>query len=294
MIVPYPEILIYTGLDPSAELEMVHAGAEAAIVKELLWDPEETNHVNKLYDGESKSGAVPHLIGEWKSTEGLGKTDLWLDEKYVSTVIRVSERTPAIKFKNTNTNSTTAYVTVDPANDLITLVRDGTSETVSLTTYTTIATAVAAISALSGWNAEVYHSDYNTILSSNLLEAHGQQAGGWMTSEPAWQYLDMAGKPYRQIELYDDPARIYYAYGFPAGRKRICVSYTSGWDADSMPDYLKDAVRILTKANYAYFLEGDSNIAEYSLGHLRVKYKENTQIALVITMITPYIMKVIV
>lgn len=261
MIVPYEEVLSFTEESESERLERTHKGIDEQVKNWIGWNPEQVAHVNKLYDGS-------------------GTTDLFLDEKHVTAFTRAGLREEAIRIKNISTDATNAYVTVDQANDQISCVQQGGTNagtnTVDLTSDTTLTTVVAAINAFGGgWSSEIVSSNFNSYLSANLLDVDGQFVGAWNGAEPGFYDFDMAGVPFQGVELYEEQGRLYYASGFRKGRKRICVSYTSGYTDALMPDDLKLGVLILVQSISSRSSVGSLNISEYSLGHLRVKYGGN-------------------
>lgn len=290
MIVPLQEVLEYTGQSDTQKLEATHKGVERQVKSWMGWDPEQVVHVNTLYDGKPDrrssarySGAGPHSYpyfdhGYYQSGiyHGYGLADLYLKEKFFSDFTRVAERVEVIRIKNTDTTAQNAYVTIDVSNNLITLVVQGATDSsnpVSLTTNTTMTAVVSAINALgASWSAEMVDTSFSNYDSTNLLDVQGRFVGAWRGSTNALFDFDMAGEPFQGVEVYDTMGKLYYSRGFPSGRKRIAVSYTSGYSEANMPEDLKLGVMELVDAVFSRSAQGGRSIASYSLGHLTVKF----------------------
>lgn len=264
MIVTLDNVKIYLGLDEGDDsenhvIQPIHNSVEQAVKEYIDWEPEETAHVNKLYDGTGD---------KW----------LMLDELYVSAMTRVATvRENAIKVKNTSTDATNAYATVSATG--VTVVVDGgtndDSSTLTFSSYATLTTLVAAIVAVGkGWEAEIYDSDYNGYKSANLLQAYVQFVGSWNGVTASWSYLDMAGEPIQDVRLYADRGAIYYGSGFPSGHRNIAVSYTSGWAAASMPASFQDAVKLGVRYQYEKRNAETVGVSAYTVGSVRVQFSD--------------------
>jgi hypothetical protein len=285
MIVPLQEMLEYTGQSDAWKIEAIHAGIEKQVKSYLAWDPEEVVHTNKLYDGKPDRrngrrypnvGGYSHGYYQNGLYHGYGLSDLYLKEKYISDFTRVAERVEVIRIKNTDATAQNAYVTISVSDNLITLVVQGatdSSNTVSLTTSTTMTAVVTAINAIgASWSAEMVDTNFNNYDSTNLLDVKARFVGAWRGTDGGFVDFDMAGKPFMGVEMYDTQGKLYYGLGFPSGRKRIAVSYTSGYSEANMPDDLKLGIMSLVNSSFNRSTQGTEGISEYSLGHLRVKY----------------------
>ena len=292
MIVPLQEILEYTGQSDAWKIETIHRGIEKQIKTWLAWDPEQVTHTNKLYDGKPDRrrsvARYPGSGGQYNYPyfdhgyyasglyHGYGLPDLYLDEGFFSSFTRAAERVEVLRIKNTDITAQNAYVTIDVSSNIITLVVQGATDstnTVSLTTNTTMTAVVSAINALgASWSAEMIDTNFSNYDSTNLLDVQGRFVGAWRGSANAFYDFDMAGEPFRGVEVYDTQGRLYYSLGFPSGSKRIAISYVSGYSEANMPYDLKLGVMELVDAVFNRNSQGGRSIARYSLGHLSVTY----------------------
>jgi hypothetical protein len=257
------EVKIFLDIEPVDNsqdyiIEPIHNGVDGWVKGYLRWDPEATTHVNKLYDGN-------------------GYTSLFLDEMYISAVKQVSTaRTAAIKIKNTSTDATNAYITVGSTAVVLTVLGgdDVDSDEVDFATYTTLSAVVTQINTIGGgWTSEIYDTDFNGILSTELLEVFNMYCGSRAVTTASWEYLDIPDEPV-SFRLYQNRGEIYCPGGFPEGHRNIAISYTSGYSTTTMPDDLKLAEEIAVKHWYDRWDQESFNFTEYSTGHTRIHYAD--------------------
>lgn len=237
-------------------IDGIHEGVEKAIKKEIGWEPEEVIHVNKLYDGT-------------------GSDILFLDELYISSVIRTAYKTTGIKIKNTSIDATNAYITITTTTMTLVVVggTNNDSTALSLTTYSTLTLLVTAINAIGkGWVASIYDTDYASYKSTNMIPVTGFFCGSWDGVTATDYYLDMAGQPISGIELYDTQGAVYSPSRFGNGRKNIVVSYTGGYTAASMPNDLQLAVKMGVKYQFQKHGYNAEGVKSFTIGDLRMDF----------------------
>lgn len=200
--------------------------------------------------------------------DGTGTQNLFLKNYPITALTRlVLGTTEAIKVHNTNTHS---EVSVSVSSTGITLSRDGSTDaTLTFANYPTMATMAAAISAAgNGWSGEVISSLYNSFKSSYLLTRYGANA---MDSNRVYLYM-----PYEDaeddFEVYEEQGRIFLPGGFPLGRNNVFVSYTAGYDAATMPEDLKLAVKILTQSFYEKTKSDSWSLVKYQTGDIMEQF----------------------
>ncbi len=197
--------------------------------------------------------------------DGTGNNYLTLDNYPIISFNRLSIGTDdAISIKNTNTGAHAA-VTVNSTS--VVLVKDGTTNTLSLTTYSTMTTLVAAINLLSGWTAALLDSDYATYPSSILLEKYGLQC-----INNNYVYLEMPDEGEDDFEVNPTTGIIYSPFGFPVGVRNIYVDYTAG--LSTIPEDLKLAIKIIVKYLYQRRSEESFGAASFSTGGISVSFAE--------------------
>lgn len=260
MILPKQEMLELVGESDSFDLDFAHRGVEKEIKNYCNWEIESATYTNRLIDG---SGT------DW----------LKLGMKNITALTRIAVNLePAIKIKHSTASSNAyahvAYTDNAPMSLGLEVVdgADVSSATPLLfATYTTMATLIAQITG-NGWSAEVYDSDYNTMLSTNLLEIDNLYCGTWDGEDPGWEYLYMPGRPIRGFTEQREQAALYRSGGWPKGIKNIPVTFTAGWTTANMPADLKQAVASMISYFYTKHQQGTTGIKSFSLGHLRIDY----------------------
>ena len=200
-----------------------------------------------------------------KYYNGNGAEYLLLDYYPITALTRVAiGRRSAIRIKNTS-DYTSATISVNSTGLVFT--KDDTSDaTVTFASNTTMSAVVTAINALgSGWSAVIESSDYTSFKSSELVEMFGRSA-----IDDNWVYLDMPNQAIDDFEVYPDSGEIYRANGWMSGHRNIFVKHTAGYTADTMPEDLKLAVKILCKYTYQKRNEETFGVGEYWVGDARI------------------------
>ena len=253
-IVSSSVITAYAGASSyDASLQAIHEGIEAYLKKETGQPWESTTYTNKKYNG---SGSYKLLLDEVPI----------ISVKYI-----IIEPYDAIKVKNTLTDTSLASVVVDATN--ITLTVEGGSgagsDTLSKATNTTMALLVAAINAQSanGWSAEIYDSDYNPLLTSQLWtqQLECAQEGGVAQD---WQYLQL-GELAKGIKF--DYSYVYCDSGFPYGFQNIYATYTAGYAA--IPADITLYVLNAVKAMYGTFSQDTEGLKRWRVGDVEYEYE---------------------
>ena len=245
--------------DPSELVETILNGVDQWVNEWCGLDFDETTYTNELYDGTG------HAI-------------LYLRNYPIISIAQISiSRLTAIKVKNTSTDASNAYVSID--SDSVDLVVSGGdnagTNSLALATYTTLADIVTAIDALGGgWDAAICSSNYNDILSSQLIKCQAKFCGGRGNSTAAYEYLEIPDDPISDFEFDVDNGEVYYSGGFSRGRNNVLVTYSAGYSSSDMPHDLKMAVMMSVQYLYQKTKEGGIGLSNYSLGHLNIKYAD--------------------
>ncbi len=198
---------------------------------------------------------------------GLGNTNkvIVVDNYPIISLNRLSVGTEdAIKVTNTNSG---AHASVSCSSSAVTLWKDGTTNTLSLTTYSTMTTLVAAINAVSGWSATLMSSSFGSYPSNILVEKMGLQC-----INSSWVYLQIPDEGMSDFEVYPNEGKIYSLSGFPYGHKNVFVDYNAGYA--TIPDDLKLAVMICVKYIYQRRVEENWGVSNYSIPGISMTFKE--------------------
>lgn len=225
---------------------------------------ESTTYTNDLYDGN-------------------GMTSLFLDNWPITAISRIAiTREDAIKIKNTSTDCTTAYVGISSTAINLTVSggdNEGTDE-ILFADYATMTDVVDQINTLSdeGWSAELYHSDYGDIKSTELLETFAKYCGARANTTANWEYLEMAGEPIVNFKVYKNRGEIYYSGSFPEGEQNIIISHTSGYTSTTMPEDLKKGILISIKFLFSQWKEERLGVTDFSLSGFMTQKLERTEL----------------
>lgn len=246
--------------DPTDIVQTILDSVDKWVKNYCQRDFEQTTYTNELYDGN-------------------GETSLLLDNYPVISITRLAtDRDDAIKIKNTSSDATTAYVSVD--SDGVDLVVSGganeDSSTVDFATYDTMTKVVDQINAVGkGWTAELMDSDYGDLKSTEFLETYAKYCGARAGTTAAWEYLEMAGDPVSEFKVYKKRGEIYYSSGFSEGERNIVISYSAGYASADMPEDLKLAVRILVKNIYQKRNEESFGLEQGSLAYVKRVFEKD-------------------
>jgi hypothetical protein len=156
---------------------------------------------------------------------------------------------------------------------------DAGSSTDLFGTYTTLTLLVAQINAnAADWTAQLDDADYGVFASTNLVEVQNLYAGTWNGADPGWTELMMPGQPIQEYELHAEEGTIYLSGGWRKGVQNIPVTLTAGWTTANMPYDIRQAVAKSIKFIFTRHQQDISaGIAEFDLGHLRIKYDTEMQ-----------------
>jgi len=200
---------------------------------------------------------------------GTGGKYLTLDNYPIVSLSRLSIGTDdVISIKNTNTGAHAA-VSVNPTS--VVLVKDGTTNTLSLTTYSTMTTLVDAINLLSGWTAALLSSSFASYPSSILLEKYGLQC-----INNNLVYLSQPDEGEDDFEVNPTTGIIYSPFGFPVGVRNIYVDYSAG--LSTIPEDLKLAIKLIIKEIYQRRSEESFGVSSFSTGGISVSFAEEIPI----------------
>ena len=232
--------------DPTAIVSTIKSSVEAWVQNIFCRRTFESTAYKEFYDGNGQ-----HFIV--------------LDNYPIISLNRLSFGADDV-IKITNTNSG-AHASVSCSSSTVTLWKDGTSSSLSLTTSNTMTLLVAAINAISGWSAALMQSSFGTYPSNILIEKFGLQC-----IDNNWVYLQMPDEGEDDFDVYPNEGRIYTPFGFPVGRKNIYVDYTAGMA--TIPDDLKLAVYLIVKYIYQRRNEESFGLGSYGLGGLSMSFVE--------------------
>jgi len=232
--------------DPTAIVQVIKDGVEAYIQNEYCKQTLESTNHKDFIDGE-------------------GDQYILLDHYPIISLNRLSIGTEdAISIKNTNSG---AHASVSVSSTAVSLYKDGTTNTLSLSTYSTLTLLVDAINAISGWSAALLQSSFASYPSTVLLEKFGLQC-----INNNYVYLPMPDEGEDDFEVYSSEGKIYSPFGFPQGHRNIYVDYTAGFA--TIPADLKLAVNILTKNLYQRRGEESFGLSSYSSGGISASFKD--------------------
>jgi len=249
-------ITAYAGASSyDASLQAIHEGIEA-YVKKVTGQPwESTTFTNKKYNGN-------------------GSYKLLLDDvPIISVKYIIIDPYDVIKIKNTLTDTSLASVVVDATNITLT-VEGGTgsgSDTLSKATNTTMTLLVAAINAQSanGWSSEIYDTDYNALLTSQLFAQQLECAQQYGVAQD-WEYLQL-GELAKGIRFDSATGYVRCDSGFPSGFQNIYTTYTAGYatiPAD-VTLYILNAV----KAMYTSYGQDTEGLKRWRVGDVEYEYE---------------------
>lgn len=184
-----------------------------------------------------------------------GNQYIYLRNYPVTAVSRVAYgKYGAIKVKNTGT---VTNATVSVSTTAVTVTKDGTSNELTFADYTTLTTMAAAISALSGWTAEVVDDSYASYASDNLLPAWG------LYCLDEYAYLYIPSQHLNGFELNEDEGVLYYDGGFPRGHLNVFVDYTAGFS--TIPGDIKEAALEAIKVLYEAYKQNRMGIVSRTI-----------------------------
>ncbi len=215
--------------------------------------------------------------------DGKGCENLMLPEYPISAVNYIGYKTTGIKIKNTATDASNAYVTIDSTNMTLT-VSGGTyagTTSLALATYTTLTLLIAAVNAYAhGWSAEIYDSDYASYPSTNLIEIKNFYCGSFGGIATSWQYLDILNEPLQGYEIYGDEGEGYIAIpdGWTRGRKNVVVKCTAGYAASDMPADLQGVITNMVIGAYNQKSQNMQGVKQYRIAQYSITYGDSNTI----------------
>lgn len=171
----------------------------------------------------------------------------------------------------------TTHAVVSVTSTGVVLRKDGVSNsTVLFATYTTLSAVVAAINLISGWEAVIESSTYNSYKSTELLEKMGLFCKG-----TNWAYLPI---PYEAeadfdvdsergiITLYGLRDAAFGGMGFPTGVRNIVVDYTAGYA--TIPKDLILAIKMMCKIIINKNDQEGFGLTSYSVGNVSMSFEQ--------------------
>lgn len=198
--------------------------------------------------------------------DGTGTDTLLLDYYPIVSLNRLSIGTlDAISIRNTNTG---AHASVSVSSTTVTLYKDGTTNALLFTSYTTFATLIAAINAISGWEAALMQSSYSSYPSTLLLEQFGLQC-----INNNYVYLQMPEEGEDEFEVYPNEGKIVSSFGFTEGRRNVYVDYTAGYA--TIPSDVQLATLILIKNIYQRRSEESFGLNSYSISGISAAFEQD-------------------
>lgn len=256
MIVEYATVLAYCNKQHSLEIQQIHNSVES-------WIKAATGH-DWEYDSD---GYV-----EFCTAKG---NELHLEHYPVYKITEIAPITTGMKIRNTSTDTRNAYVSVDSDSLDLAVIGGANAMTASLAfgTYSTLTLLIAAINAqVKGWDAVVYDTDYNSYLSSALLEVNNFFCGSRRGETPAYYSLPMLDVPYGDYDCDDDTGIVYRSGGWASGRRRVIAKYTAYY---TIPEAITGAVLDAVKFLVMRHDDSTEGIETYSTGDLSVTFAEN-------------------
>ena len=231
--------------DPTAIVDDIREYVEKFTVNYCCRDFESTSY-NEIYDGN-------------------GEKSLYVDNFPIISLSRLCIGSNyAIKVNNSNSDT---YATVSVTSTGITLNKDGTDTTLLFVDYSTMTLIIAAISDQSGWQAESMNTNYDSYLSSELVEQFGSHC-----LDSDWAYLSIREEPESEFKVNKSIGGIYLSRGFIRGIQNVFVSYTGGYSAT--PNDLKMGMLILIKSIYDKRAEESFGLESYSIDKIRKVFIE--------------------
>jgi len=199
--------------------------------------------------------------------DGTDSDILFLDNFPIISLNRLSIWTDeAIQIKNTNTG---AHASVSVNSTSVVLYKDGVTNSLPFSTYTTLTNIVAAINTISGWSASLVLSTYGTYPSTILLEKYGLQC---INNNEV--YLIMPDEGEDNFELYPKEGKIVLSGGlFPPGNRNVYVEYSAGY-AD-IPTDIQLATMILIKNIHQRRNEESFGATNYSVTGMSASFEQD-------------------
>lgn len=194
--------------------------------------------------------------------DGRGLPKLLLNNYPITALTRLSiGRRAALRVCNTNA-LTIASATVNSTG--VVLTYNGTASTFLFADYASLTLLQAAITATSGWSAELVNAEDACMLSTELCKSYGRSC-----IDSQWVDLEVPNGAEYDFVLDDGAGIITYSGSAPAGGASVRVDYTAGYTADTMPEDLKLAVKVLVKDWWEKRAESSFNLGSYSVGGMR-------------------------
>jgi len=205
--------------------------------------------------------------------DGSGSNKLILKQYPVVSIERLA--LSSVDVVRIRCSGATTHAVVSVTSTGVVLRKDGASNaTVLFATYTTLAAVIAAINLISGWEAVIEGSTYDSYKSTELLEKMGLFCKG-----SSWAYLSI---PYEAEADFDvDAARgIITLYGlrdaafggpgFPTGVRNIIVDYTAGYA--NVPKDLILAIKMMCKSIIDKNDRDGFGLTSYSVGNVSMSF----------------------
>lgn len=152
---------------------------------------------------------------------------LFLENYPVTAITQICDGTiDAIRVRYTSTTAYNAYVEIDQGSEEIKLIHDGTTDAtidISSGNDELLSQVVTAINAVSGWEASISNTDYNSYPSSQLYTKFNRFALNQFI------YLGIPDEPIDGFEVDYDNGTVDLPSEFSEGFQNIYVSYTAGY-----------------------------------------------------------------
>jgi len=202
--------------------------------------------------------------------DGNGETILLLQNYPIEYVTRLSIGSKtAFRVKNTSSDATRAYATVN-ATELLLVVVGGDNagtDTLTLADYASMTALETAVDALgNGWESEIAASDYDDYLPSEFIKCSGRHALDNSAD------LEIPNTQQEDFEIYYDEGSLYCSSGFIKGKANIIVDYSAGYD--TIPNSLEDTCIELVAYIY-YRTKRDFTLSSERLGDYTWKAAAN-------------------
>lgn len=231
-----------TSVDDTDLVSSIHAACEAWVEQYCNKRLTSTSYILERYDGT-------------------GTQKLFLNNYPVTALSGVYTNTQsAINVINSQTGTVSATISNDGTN--VTLYRNGSSVTsLALATYTTLSTLATAISAVTGWTANVVTTDYNDYPSNFLMTGYGYNA------KSTYATLEIPDDS-DDYELDPNTGIITSWHSWSRGTRNVMVSYTAGYTSATCPDDLALAIKILTQHIWQKRNDQSFGVQSYTTGNV--------------------------
>lgn len=236
-------------VDPSTEVLTLRDAIETYIQKECRRTFASTTHTLERYDGTDSQY-------------------LYLRNYPITNVSQLSIGTQdGIYVWNTSTET---LATVSVTSTGVVLNKDGTSNTLLFSNFTTLSSMASGISSSgSGWQAQVSSTEFSSYKSTQLIKRFGASA-----INSNYIYLQIPSDPLYDFEVYENEGKIYYGPGFYFGSNNVFITYTAGYS--TIPSDIQYLVKMTVKYNYNLSQNNSMGLSSYKIGDISYTFDKGS------------------